>query len=107
MNLNAGRFAVNGGSVDNCHFNDIDFCCCSSEFFSCGYVLMPDAIRTFDPVISRYDMNSTTIQIRVIAVRHIRPQQSKSISKITVKMTLMNKQKSTDYVTCQSISILL
>lgn len=64
--------------------------------FSCGYVLMPNSIRSLD--ITKSKLRTTVlITIRVLAVRHLRTVQSKSILRVHVKTTLVNKQKPTDH----------
>ena len=67
----------------------------------CGYVLMPESMHSFKPSI-KFPAIPMDLSIRVIAVRHIRTNQAKSISKVIIKSTVVNKQKSTEYLTCQS-----
>ncbi|CAF1155473.1 unnamed protein product [Adineta ricciae] len=67
MHLNAGRFAANGGS---------------------GYILMPDYIRSFDHLKPEIHTVSMLLKIRIIAVRHLRSDQVKSISKVYIRTSI-------------------
>lgn len=62
-------------------------------FVSCGYVLMPNYIRSQSENSSKPDTLSMIMKIRVIAARHLRTNQSKSISKLNIKATIISKQK--------------
>ena len=74
------------------HFYPSSF---SFSSFSCGYVLMPNYIRSFDSNKFK-SRTSVSITIRVLAVRHLRTVQAKSILRVHVKTTLVNKQKPTE-----------
>ncbi|UJR35131.1 hypothetical protein I4U23_027902 [Adineta vaga] len=76
MHLNAGRFAANGGS---------------------GYILMPDYIRSFDNNRPEICTISMLLKIRVVAVRHIRSDQVKSISKVQIRITIITGSKKRPY----------
>ncbi|CAF1590759.1 unnamed protein product [Adineta ricciae] len=67
MHLNAGRFAANGGS---------------------GYILMPDYIRSFDHLKTEINTVSMLLKIRIVAVRHLRSDQVKSISKVYIRTSI-------------------
>ena len=67
----------------------------------CGYVLMPQSIHSFKPS-TKFPVMPMDLSMRVIAVRHARTNQAKSISKVIIKSTVVNKQKSTEHFTCQS-----
>ncbi|CAF4047827.1 unnamed protein product [Rotaria sp. Silwood2] len=82
MHINAGRFAANGG---------------------CGYVLMPNYMRSFYANTSKIDTKAVVLKIRVLAVRNLRANQSKSISKVQVKATIVNRQKLPGNQTCSTI----
>ncbi|CAF0880334.1 unnamed protein product [Rotaria sp. Silwood1] len=82
MHINAGRFAANGG---------------------CGYVLMPNYIRSFSANMSNIDIKAVILKLRVLAVRNLRTNQSKSISKVQVKTTIVSRQKLTGNQTYSTI----
>ncbi|CAF0755909.1 unnamed protein product [Rotaria sordida] len=82
MHINAGRFAANGG---------------------CGYVLMPNNIRSFCDKTSQIDRKEVSLKIRVLAVRNLRTNQSKSISKVQIKATIVGRQKLPGNQTCSTI----
>jgi hypothetical protein len=67
-----------------------------SSFFSCGYVLMPKYIRSYIENVTPVDTGSMSLKIRIIAVRHIRTNHVKSISKVIVKTTIISKPKSAE-----------
>ncbi len=60
--------------------------------FSCGYVLMPNYIRSFQINMPELETKSMLLKIRVVAVRHLRTNQAKSISKVQVKTIIVTKQ---------------
>ncbi|CAF0762699.1 unnamed protein product [Adineta steineri] len=81
MHYNAGRFAANGGS---------------------GYILMPKYIRLFNKYMPEIDTLSMLIKIRVVAVRHLRTDQAKSIIKVQIKITIISKKKSAENQICST-----
>ena len=76
-----------------------------SRWFRCGYVLMPKYIRSGEEHGRKLELVSKLLSIRVIAVRHLRAHQAKSISKAIVKTTIISKQRTAEHQTCQSKSI--
>jgi len=54
---------------------------------------MPNYIRSFDIHKPKIETISMLLKIRVVAVRHLRTNQAKSILKVQVKTTIINKQK--------------
>ena len=66
------------------------------SFFSCGYVLMPEYIRTYSDQTTKLNTTSMSLEIRILAVRHIRTTQIKSILKVQIKTTIIGKQKTTE-----------
>lgn len=56
---------------------------------------MPNYIRSFEMNKPKL-RTSTFVTIRVLAVRHIRTIQAKSILRVHVKTTLISRQKSTE-----------
>ncbi|CAF3736689.1 unnamed protein product, partial [Adineta steineri] len=81
MHYNAGRFAANGGS---------------------GYILMPKYIRLFNKYMPEIDTLSMLIKIRVVAVRHLRTDQAKSIIKVQIKIAIISKKKSAENQICST-----
>ncbi len=63
---------------------------------------MPNYIRSFDIHKPKVETISMLLKIRVIAVRHLRTNQAKSILKVQVKTTIINKQKPTENPTFTS-----
>jgi hypothetical protein len=48
------------------------------------------------------DIAPKELEIRILAVRHLRTNHAKSISKVQVKVTIIGKQKPTENQTCSS-----
>jgi hypothetical protein len=68
---------------------------------SCGYVLMSEPLLSLK-LSKKFNAMPMDLSIRVIAVRHARTNQAKSISKVIIRTTVVNKQKSSEHFTCQS-----
>jgi hypothetical protein len=65
---------------------------------------MPNYIRSFEIQKTKVEAPPMILKIRVIAVRHLRTNQAKSILKVQVKTTIINKQKPGENPTCISKS---
>jgi hypothetical protein len=63
---------------------------------------MPNYIRSSDMHKGKVETTSMLLKIRVVAVRHLRTIQAKSILKVQVKTTIINKQKPGENSTCSS-----
>ncbi len=61
---------------------------------------MPNYIRSFEIRKTKVEPTCMFLQVRVLAVRHLRTIQAKSILKVYVKTIIVNKQKSTENPTC-------
>jgi hypothetical protein len=66
---------------------------------------MPTSIRSWDKRARKFDLVSKLLSSRVIAVRHLRAHQAKSIAKAIVKTTIISKQRPNEYPNYQSNSI--
>lgn len=65
---------------------------------------MPEYIRKYEQTTGKLYAVAKKLSVRIVAVQHIRSSQSKSISKVTVKVYVVNKQKATDYSTSESMN---
>jgi hypothetical protein len=63
---------------------------------------MPNYIRSFDIHKAKIETPSMSLKIRVLAVRHLRTNQAKSILKVQVKTTIIKKQKPAENPSCTS-----
>ena len=63
---------------------------------------MPNYIRSFDLHKPKVESRSMLLKIRVVAVRHLRTNQAKSILKVHVKTTIINRLKPTENPSCTS-----
>lgn len=54
---------------------------------------MPNYIRSINNSKGKVEAKSMLLKIRVVAVRHLRTNQAKSILKVQIKTTLINKQR--------------
>ncbi len=63
---------------------------------------MPNYIRLHSGDTVKGDIAPKELEIRILAVRHLRTNHAKSISKVQVKVTIIGKQKPTENQTCSS-----
>ena len=63
---------------------------------------MPNYIRSYSADMTKGDTESMLLKIRIVAVRHLRTNHAKSISKVQIKATIIGKQRSADNQSCSS-----